>query len=121
MRYEVTQADDNDQFYVMRDGQEIVAGPWSDRGYALRAAEELSFTAPGTMTAEIRQGQREGVWKPCAAKLGWYWSSAHGGYINEGQRDQGLGWDSYRVQEDVEDACFASGVETLEQALAMLD
>jgi hypothetical protein len=58
----------------------------------------------------VPKGQRDGVWKRCAAKLGWYWSPAHNGYIHEGQRSQGYGWDSYRVEEDVENACFISGI-----------
>lgn len=86
------------------------------------ASREDFALSTANIDADVREGQREGIWKPCAAKLGWYWSHAHGGYINEGERGYmgREGWAGYRVETDVEDACFTSGVETLEQALAVL-
>jgi hypothetical protein len=57
-------------------------------------------------------------WRAAAAKLGWTWSHAHGGLINERHRAQGLGWDTYKVAADAEEACDWDGIETEEQALA---
>lgn len=51
--------------------------------------------------------------KRAAALLGWVWSSAHHGLINENHRKQGMGWDSYRVADDVIDACDISGLESI--------
>lgn len=85
--------------------------------------EDFILTPPATVAADILQGQRDGIWKPCAAKLGWQWSPAHNGYINEGERifdHKRARWGDYRVEDDAEEACFTSGVETLEQALAVL-
>lgn len=61
------------------------------------------------------------VWKTRAAKNGWVFSPAHGGYINEARRRQGLGWDSYIVADDAEEACFFDGIETEHAALSALD
>lgn len=47
-----------------------------------------------------------------AELLGWQWSHAHGGYINESHRRQGGQWSDYQVAETAEDACFIDGIET---------
>ena len=54
------------------------------------------------------------IWIEAAHLLGWQWSEAHGGYINESERT-GPAWADYIVERDAEDACWRSGVETLRQ------
>lgn len=125
-RYTVTRADDNDQFYVLRDEQIVVCGPFGESESAERAALDLNFTSPETIRAEVHQAEVEAIWRPLAAQLGWKWSHALGGYINEGHRGRpgpsnGLGWDSYEVADTAQDACFQSGVETLDEALSKLE
>lgn len=60
------------------------------------------------------------AWKIAAHALGWRWSSAHDGYINERYRNRPNedpnGWGSYEVEPDAEHACFRDGIETIEQA-----
>lgn len=52
---------------------------------------------------------------PIAKALGWEYSPAHGGWISENHRRQGIGGDTYIVEVYPADACFADGIETLEQ------
>lgn len=48
-----------------------------------------------------------------AATLGWRFSPAHDGWINEQHRAAlGDGWGSYEVAADIEEALFWSGIET---------
>lgn len=49
--------------------------------------------------------------RTAAAALGWIYSPAHGGYINEGRRRPGDGWDSYVVADDPAQACWLDGLE----------
>ena len=60
------------------------------------------------------------VYRKAAGLLGWVWSHAHGGYINDRYRDRPNTspnrWDSYRVADDAEEACFWDHIETLEHA-----
>lgn len=84
--------------------------------------EDFILQSPATISADILEGQRVAIWRPLAEKLGWRWSSAHGGYINESHRNRPEpGWGSYDVAATSEDGCFASGIETIEQALARLE
>jgi hypothetical protein len=87
----------------------------------LTPEEDLAFQSPATIAADIREAERLAIWQPLAKQLGWRWSHAHGGYINESHRSRPEpGWGSYDVADDAEAACDASGIETIEQALAAL-
>lgn len=60
----------------------------------------------------------EDVWLQVATKLGWRWSAAHDGFISENHRE-GPDWADYAVKVSAEDACFADGIETLEDARSL--
>lgn len=60
------------------------------------------------------------VFRKAAEALGWKRSAAHGGWISEGHRRQGIGWDSYKVAMDAEEACFWDGIETEAQASELI-
>lgn len=64
--------------------------------------------------------RRDAVWLEAAALCGWHWSAAHNGYISENVR-RGPNWSDYAVASDPESACFISGVETYQQAVACLE
>lgn len=65
------------------------------------------------------------IWHKTAVALGWRWSNAHDGYINEthkNQRDEKRHtFETYLVTGDAEQACFYDGIETIEQALSKLE
>lgn len=60
------------------------------------------------------------VWRDAAEILGWKWSAAYDGYINDNHRSRPgtrpIDWDSYEVAHDAEEACFRDGLETITQA-----
>ena len=57
-----------------------------------------------------------------AAALGWRFSPAHDGWINENHRETGKdGWGSYEVAADIEEALFWSGIETDEDMRSAID
>lgn len=88
----------------------------------LTPEEDFALQSPETIAADIKESERVAIWTPLAKRLGWDWSAAHGGYINESHRNRPQpGWGSYDVAETSEDACFISGVETIEEAIAWLD
>lgn len=61
------------------------------------------------------------IWIEAAALLGWKWSNAHNGYINENERT-GPNWDDYVVAMDAEDACHVDGacVDTIRKAIDII-
>jgi hypothetical protein len=65
------------------------------------------------------------IYRLAAEALGWRWSDAHAGYISESHRDNpghehDGSWQSYKVCEDAEDACFIDGIANPEQAATLL-
>ena len=88
----------------------------------LTPEEDFAMCSPEMIEADLRHAEDDAVWKPCAEKLGWFWSPAFDGFINRGDRtnDDG-GIDPHRIHTTAEDACFADGVETIEEALEVLD
>jgi hypothetical protein len=65
------------------------------------------------------------VYTQVAEALGWKWSHAHGGFINERYRDNPgheneNSWQSYWVCECAEDACDRDDIATEEQAANFL-
>lgn len=60
-----------------------------------------------------------------ARALGWKWSPAHDGWINESHRNRPgedpNGHGSYEVAADIEEALFWSGIETDEDMRAAID
>jgi hypothetical protein len=56
-------------------------------------------------------------YQKAAELLGWKWSHAHGGLINEGHRN-GPDWSVYFVATDAQDACFQDGIENDAEAAA---
>ncbi len=62
----------------------------------------------------------DAVWAEVADLMGWKWSAAHNGYINENER-RGPTWADYVVAPDAREACFLSGVETERDAFAQIE
>ena len=60
-----------------------------------------------------------GVYEKAAEELGWRWSPAFDGYINDGHRN-GPDWKDYVVAQTAEDACLLDGVENDADAEALL-
>lgn len=62
------------------------------------------------------------IYVEAAEALGWYWSSAHDGYISEShRRHQGApSWSDYLVAETAEQACFLDGIEGETDALSIV-
>lgn len=87
--------------------------------------EDFLLTPPAAVTMDMERSLADAIWKPLAKKLGWFWSDAHGGYINHGRRGYmgrpGDQWDSYHVADIAYDACFFDGFETVEAALKALE
>lgn len=59
------------------------------------------------------------IWKDAAHILGWKWSAAHDGYINERER-KGPTWADYIVASDAEEACHIEGIDRLQKALNVI-
>lgn len=61
------------------------------------------------------------IYAEAAGALGWFWSSAHNGYIHENhRRNRGApSWSDYVVAANAEEACFLDGVETDAEALSV--
>lgn len=73
---------------------------------------------------EMEKMSRDNLRAAVAKHLGWKFSSAHGGYINDQERNGKEGNAGYVVAETAEEACRISGVESdsdlmLEAAAAM--
>jgi hypothetical protein len=64
------------------------------------------------------------IYSLAAQKLGWEFSQAFNGFINERYRNRPNedpnGWGSYEVEPDAEQACFRDGIETEMQALELI-
>lgn len=78
--------------------------------YIMEAAEQASRIA------------REIIWGKAAKALGWEYSDAYGGYVRPDYHPNGLAhqFASYPSEIAAEDACFLDGIETLEQAQAVI-
>jgi hypothetical protein len=64
----------------------------------------------------------QAIWRKAAEAKGWEWSPAYNGYIRadyhpDGPRNQ---FRSYPSELAAEDACFIDGIETLDQAKAVI-
>lgn len=65
---------------------------------------------------------RNHVWTEAAKALGWEWSGAYAGYIRADYHPKGARhhFTSYPSEVDAEGACAIDGIETIEQAEALL-
>lgn len=76
------------------------------------------------MSAAALNVATQGIWVRASEQVGWRWSAAHAGFINENEKKAstpGGSWSDYRVAADAEDACFISGITTIEEATALAD
>lgn len=60
------------------------------------------------------------IWMRAAELAGWRWSAAYAGFINERER-RADGDGEYIIADEPQDACYISGIETLDQAQAKID
>lgn len=61
------------------------------------------------------------IWSQAAKALGWRHSPAHDGWISDAHVDHGqYGEGGHASGVSAEDACFMDGVETLDQAVSMV-
>lgn len=62
------------------------------------------------------------IWNQAATTLGWRHSPAHDGWISDAHVGHGqYGEGGHASGVSAEDACFLDGIETLDQAVAVLD
>jgi hypothetical protein len=63
------------------------------------------------------------IWERAAAKLGWHWDADYKGWIKPSNKKPGAvhgEWDAYVRDQEAEDACNEEGIDTLEEAMAVI-